>query len=377
MKGTVFALCIALSVIAFSASAYAEDALKIPDGYNEVIEGLPDEAVEILPEGMTSADAEVQGEALLELTSPQYAFSALKEIVGAQLGSASKLFFAVCGLLVIASAANAVKNSISSASIGIALRYCMTAAIFAAVIGAQYSQLESVRLYFERLNSLMGSMIPVGSAVLAMGGNVSTAASGSATLAVFIGVCENLCSRTIVPVTCVCTAISLCNTLNAEIGLKGFGNAIRRCYTFILGTVMTLLVFILSSQTAISASSDSMGARTARLVSSSAIPVVGGTVGDTLRTVASGVGYIKSVVGISGVAFIAVLLLPTLVSLILTRVVFLLTSGIAEMLGCETEGKLLSELGGVWGTVIAVVAMCAVMFILALVIFVRVAVAAA
>ena len=85
----------------------------------------------------------------------------------------------------------------------------------------------------------------------------------------------------------------------------------------------------------------------------------------------------KSIVGISGIVFVMLLLLPTLISLILTRLVLLITGGVADMLGCETEGKLLSELGSIWGVMIAVVAMCAVMFIFALVIFVRITVAAA
>jgi hypothetical protein len=100
-------------------------------------------------------------------------------------------------------------------------------------------------------------------------------------------------------------------------------------------------------------------------------------VGDTLRTVAGGVSYLKSIVGISGIVFVVLLLLPVLISLVLTRLVFLLTSGVADMLGCETEGKLLSELSSVWGVMIAVVSMCAVMFIFALVIFVRITIAAA
>ena len=107
------------------------------------------------------------------------------------------------------------------------------------------------------------------------------------------------------------------------------------------------------------------------MVSSTVIPVVGGSVGETLRTVAAGVQYLKSVVGIGGILLVAFLLLPTLLSLIMTRFVFLLASGIAEILGCENEGKFLSELGNLYGCMIAVVSMSSVMFILALTIFVK------
>ena len=326
---------------------------------------------------MFSQSVDEQGRAISEMTSPKYAFELFGELICAEMGVSARLFATVTGILIISSALNAMRESFSSQALGTAMRFCMTGAVASALIGVQFSQLEGVNEYFERISALMGAMIPVGSAVLAMGGNVSTAATSSATLSVFLGVCETLCAKTVVPVVCISTALALCNTLNSELGLRGFASAIRKTYTFILGTVMTLLIASLSSQTVLSAASDSAGVRAARLVSSTAIPIVGGSVGDTLRTVASGVSYLKTVVGVGGIVFVIILVLPILISLILTRVVFLLTSGVADMLGCETEGKLLSELGSVWGTMIAVVAMCSVMFILALVVFVRIAVAAA
>ena len=97
--------------------------------------------------------------------------------------------------------------------------------------------------------------------------------------------------------------------------------------------------------------------------------------GDTLRTVASGVQYLKSVIGVSGVVFIMLLLLPTLILLLLVRLVFLIAGGMAEMLGCEVEARLLSELSQMWGCMIAVISMCSVMFILGLWIFVGTVVA--
>ncbi|MBO5904569.1 MAG: hypothetical protein J6Q64_04245, partial [Clostridia bacterium] len=92
---------------------------------------------------------------------------------------------------------------------------------------------------------------------------------------------------------------------------------------------------------------------------------------------ASGVEYVKSVVGVSGILFVLLLLLPILIELLLTRLAFLLGSGAAELLGCDREGKLLGEIGSVFGTMISVVAMSAVMFILSFVIFAHTAVAIA
>lgn len=361
----------------FALFCSAEGEVSMPKEFESIKDSLPNEALDALPDGVFSGDSQEQSDAVFEMTSPKYIFSRILDIMGAQIGSTARLFVTVVALLILSSAINALRASLASNALGTAMRFCMTGAVMASIIGVQFSQLESVALFFERISSLMSAMIPVGSAVLAMGGNLSTAALGSTSLAVLLGVCETLCAKTVVPVVCACTALALCNTLSSDIGLRGFASAIRKTYAFILGTIMTLLLATLSSQTALAAASDSAGARAAKLFASTAIPIVGGTVGDTLRTVAGGVSYLKTIIGISGIIFVMILLLPTLVSLILTRLVLLLTSGVADMLGCETEGKLLSELGSVWGVMIAVVSMCAVMFIFALVIFVRITVAAA
>ena len=132
-----------------------------------------------------------------------------------------------------------------------------------------------------------------------------------------------------------------------------------------------VLLTVLSTQTVLACAADSVSSRAAKLVASNIIPIVGGSVGDTLRTLSSSVGYLKSICGIGGILFIILLLLPTLVTLLLTRAVFILAVAVADLVGCESESKLLSELGSVYGILVAVVSMCSVMFILALTIFVR------
>ena len=69
------------------------------------------------------------------------------------------------------------------------------------------------------------------------------------------------------------------------------------------------------------------------------------------------------------------MLLPVLISLLLTRLSFRLSLTVSDLLGCETESRLLNELVGIYGTLIAVVSMCTVFLIFALTLFVRVSAA--
>ncbi len=347
----------------------------MPEGYGELTELLPEETMDLLPEELSSSDVQEVGEALAALTSPDELFRLVGRIAGIELGAAVRLLAKLCALLVIAAVFGALQRTLGSSAMAGMMRFCTTTAIFAAIIYTQMEHLRGVVSFFERLTSLMGAMIPITGTVWAMGGNVTTATAGTGTLYVFLSVSEALCAKTVMPLCCFLTALALCCALSPDTGMRGLASATKKTYTFLMGITMTLLLSCLSSQTTLTAAADSTTARAAKTVSATVIPVVGGSVGETLRTVASGVGYLKSVVGISGILFVFLLTLPTLVDLILTRLAFLLSGGVADLLGCEGEGRLIGEIGAIWGCMIAAVAMSSVMFILALTIFVRTTVA--
>lgn len=379
-KSVLFLLTLSICVCLAAIGVYAADTGRygdMPEGYGEILDTLPEEIRDRLPEGVDSERTEEAGEAVSEMTDSRYLLTLLADLTGIEMGQAVRLFAKLFGLLLLSAVFAAVRSSFGSDALSGAVRFCSTAAIFAAMIYVQLDHLRYVQNFLERVCSLMNAMIPVTGAVWAMGGNVSTAAVGSAGLYSFLAVCENLCAKTVMPVCGFCTALALCNTLSPEMGIKGFAGAVKKIYTFVLGLIMTILVASLGSQTALSSAADGTVARTAKMVSSTVIPVVGGAVGDTLRTVGAGVQYLKSVVGIGGIVFLFLLTLPTLISLLLTRLVFLLCGGIADLLGCESEGRLLGELGSVYGCMIAVVSMTSVMFILGLTIFVKTVVAVA
>ena len=140
---------------------------------------------------------------------------------------------------------------------------------------------------------------------------------------------------------------------------------------------MTVLLSSLAAQTTLTAVADSVSARAGRLVSSTVIPIVGGNLGEALRTVASSVRYIKSIFGVGGIIIIALIALPIAISLLLTRLVFGICSTFADILGCSQEAKLLSSFSDAYGCMLAVVCGIGMMFVLSLCIFMKTIVAVA
>ena len=343
-------------------------AIELPDGFEELYELLPESGQDVLG-GDVPTDCEGAAAYILEFLEGRRILTLISQMVKDELFSSVRLFASLCGLLIISSVVSALCRSFLSDSLTGAFNFCSATVIFSSVIYMQREHIFAVVEFFERLGAMMSIMTPITGTVWAMGGNLTTASVGTAQLYFLVSICEGLCSRSIVPISCVFTALAICNSLCPEMGLKGLMGAFKKIYSFSLGAIMTLLVASLSAQTTITAAADCTAAKAARLVSANIIPVVGGSVGETLRTVATGVQYLKSIVGVWGIVLIACLTLPVLLSLVLTRLAFLLSGGVADMLGCETEEKLLSELGGIYALMVAVVSMSAVMFIFAITIF--------
>lgn len=372
-----FLCTVMLFVGAFGIFVSAKTENEIADDFSALTEHLGDEERELLDDGLASGEIEETQGALTRMLTPTGLFSMVDAISVRIIRDAIRLLAMLCGLLLLAAVLGALKNSFGGAALSGAVDFLTSAAIFAAILSYQYRYLSEAQEMLTRLSSLMGAMIPIAGSVWAMGGNVTTASVGTASLYAFLTVTQRVVGQTVVPVCSFCMAAALCQSLGGDSSLRGITSAIKKTYTFTLGLIMTLLLTALGASTTLSAAADSVAARTAKLVSATVIPTVGGSIGETLRTVAASVGMLKSVVGIGGILLVALLVLPTVLSLVATRLVFLLAGGLAEILGCEREGRLLGELGGVFGCLLAVTAMSGVMFILALTIFVKSTVALA
>ncbi len=361
--------------LALSLPISAEE--RLPEGFSELGELLPDEDRELLDEEFFSGNTEATGNAVERMLSPDRLLTLLRRLSERSVSRAVALLASLSGLLLIAAVLETLAGSFRSSALAGAVRFVTTTAIFAAILSYQYDAIVEVQASLDRLSTLMSAMIPIAGGVWAMGGNVATASAGTGVLYAFLALVQRGLGGSVIPVCSFCMASALCGTISAEPMLRGVASAVKKCYSFLLGLVMTLLLFSLGATTTLSASADSMAARTAKLVSATVIPGVGGSVGETLRTVAASVQYLKGIVGFGGILLVLLLTLPVLLSLIGTRLAFLLAGGLAELLGCEKENKLLGERGGIFGCMIAVCAMSGVMFILALTIFVKSTVAIA
>lgn len=366
----VFTVCICLML---SISVSAENA------ENEVFDGLSDAAdivSDMSGEDMSGFEDSLSAEKeLIELIAPERIFGKISDVFFDVLPEAASLMCAVGGLTVLSALCNSLCADENGGELRRGFAFLSSSAMIAALLVTVIKGALNIGDYFDGLNSLVGSMIPITGISWAMGGNVGSASVGSVAFYGMLSATEWLCSSTVLPVCAVIGISAICSGLSDGGLLEGFSGGVKKVYNFFVGLIMSVFVFSLGTQTAVASAADTVAARGAKLISATVIPGVGGAVGETLRTVSGSVGYIKSIVGTSGIVFILLITVQPLVRLLLSRLVLTVCSTLANALGCKREGRLLLEMGNIYGFLIGAVSICAVAFIIAFGIFLRCTVA--
>ena len=351
----------------------------IEEEYRDYLNSIPEDVADHLPEGLFPEGERTDFARVSEAVAGMSGFSYLMEVAGEVLsvewGTAWRTLARTTGLLLVSAVAGTLCRTFRSDMLSRTLSPLISCVLLGCSVETLYGQLEKVSAFLASLTQLTTALLPLMTALHVMGGNVAVAAAQNGSLMLFLTVCENVCGRTVLPTAGLCLALAVTSTLSSGISMKGMTALVKNGYTKTLGFVMLLLSFTMSTQTVLRAASDSLSARTAKFVAGNLIPVVGGALGDTFRTVASGVAFLKGTVGVGAMIVLFVMLLPVLISLLLTRLSLRLSQTAAELLGCDSEGHLLGELIHIYGLLIAVVSLCSVLLIFALTLFVRVSAA--
>ena len=297
--------------------------------------------------------------------------SFLPELLGVFITPVLKNFAMLFGIVILISVFTQLKSSIASESISLVFEYVGLLCLALTAYNILFDLWFELREVLDVVSVIINSMLPVMAALYTAGGNVTTAVTNNASMAVVMTLMENICYYGLYPILQICFGISLAANVSGTINLSGISGFIRNTFLFILSLVMTILSAVLAYQTSLTLSADSMAARTVKFTMSSAVPVVGSAVGEAVRALSGSIGYIKNTVGTLAVFAIFIVILPVLINLLLNRIGFNLVSVIAKIIGCDKESIFLGDVVSLMNYAIAILAACSVFFIFLLTLFIK------
>ena len=243
--------------------------------------------------------------------------------------------------------------------------------VASAIVELSKAPIERINLFFEHTKALVNTMTPIVCSLYAMGGNVSTAVVQNFGMMSFLAIFENVCITGLQAILGICMALAISGAFMPNIDVKPLADAIKKTFTFFVGFVMLVFSSVLSAQTVLASKSDSLGTKTVKMFAGQMIPIVGGTVGESLRTAGASIEYLRSTVGIGIIVLFLLFVLPTLLSVWGYRLSFIASGAISGLLGCEREGKMIGEIASIYGYILAIVSISSVALLLLMTLFVN------
>ena len=231
--------------------------------------------------------------------------------------------------------------------------------------------MENTAEHLTRLCSVMNLLTPVMEVLYLAGGNLTEKAVTTEAVMLGVTLIGNFTGQFLAPLTNLLFTLSCLGGVCADVKITGFTNGLRKFIMRLWQYGTLIFSFLLSVQSILAKSADSLAAKTARFAIGSFIPVAGGVIAEAFSTLKEGVGVLRSAAGIGGIAVILLLLIPGIVPLILYKISLGIAENTADALSLGRMKSMLSDVHGIVDMLFAFVLYTSLMFVLAMMIFTK------
>jgi len=220
-----------------------------------------------------------------------------------------------------------------------------------------------------RLCSIMNLLTPVMETIFLSAGSLTQLSVSTQAVMVFVTAAGNFTAYLLTPMTNLLFTLSMVSSICDEANMNHLTGSLRKWILRLLQLTTLFFSFMLSTQSVLAKSADSLGMKTARFAIGSFIPIAGGILSETLSTLREGLSLMKNAAGIGGILVIILLLLPDILRLFFTRFILYLVGTAADLLKLNKFSSLANELHGILEILIGIVLFTALMFVLILILF--------
>lgn len=209
--------------------------------------------------------------------------------------------------------------------------------------GAFRAALEAASATLDQMIDLMHAVLPLLSTMLAAVGAVTTAAVFHPLLYATVTTVATLVRGVLFPLVMAGAALAVIGSAAGDFPAKRMAGLVRAGAVTLLGLAFVAFFGVLKARGAIAPVADGLALRTARFLTGTFIPVVGGRVADALDVVVGGSMLIKNAVGLFGMGAVAAVTAIPLMKVFSIFIIFRLAAALIEPV---TDPRLADAMAG-------------------------------
>jgi stage III sporulation protein AE len=311
-------------------------------GVNEIAELLPTQTRNLMEDG---GFRELSVQSLLHL-SPSAFFAAIWRAFLEELYRPMRIFAALLGMTLLCALLGGLRDDMRNSSMrevfGAVTVLCMISSAAAPILDCIISTVDTIR----NASIFMLGYIPVFSAAVIAAGQPITGTAYNGFLFMVAQIVSQVVSQTLLPLLSLYLALCIAGGLAPELGISSMCKGIKKIVTWALGFIITIFVGVLSAQTMVAGSADSLTVRTGKFLVGSFVPVVGSTLSEAMLAAQGCLRLIKTSVGAFGILASLGLFLPVFLQVVAWYFVTNAAAAASDLLGVKEVGGVLKSCSG-------------------------------
>ncbi len=335
------------------------------EALGELYDSFPDEVRDAMPkeveQGLTDGDPSVVNK-LDAAFLFDYLGNTIKEVCQQSLAPLTALLLS----LFLASLLHAVSDMAGDTS-GKAMTFASGFSVLLALLRTIKPVWERAVGTVEDIGLLSKSTLPAMATLCAASGSVSSSAVHATWLTSLLVLIEQLSETVLMPLFGIAfgfLALSLFSRLSGVGNTSGILNSMKSGFTLLLSLIGAILTVVMTYQSVLAESADTVLLRSVKFASGNIIPVVGGALSETAGSYLSSLSLLRSSAGTLSTIALLLFVLPPILQLLFLRLGFLFLSSVAGVLGCSEEGGLIQEATSLLDLMLAAVAILSVLFLI-------------
>ena len=274
--------------------------------------------------------------------------------LGNEVQTGIKSLACILAIIIIHSILKSISESLENDSVSKLIYYVQYIAIITIIMGNFSDIINLVKETTTNLIGFMNTLIPVLISLMVYTGSITTTSILEPIILFMINFIGNLIQDILIPVILIITSISIISKISDRVQIHKISKFLKSSTVWLLGTILTIFVGVVSLEGTLSSSVDGITAKTAKAIVSSAVPVVGKILGDVVDSVLGCGVILKNAVGFVGVIIIiGICILPILKLTVLTFS-YKLVASISEVIADDKIVKLLDEIADIFKILLAI-----------------------
>jgi stage III sporulation protein AE len=195
--------------------------------------------------------------------------------------------------------------------------------------------------------------VPVFAGIMAVCGQLTTATVFSASIIAAGQIFIYITSAVLTPLASCILGVSAAGAVNPDLKIDSLAKSIAKIITWTLVLLVTIFTGLLSLQSFISTSADTVAMRAMKFTVSSTVPIVGGAVTDALATVRGSLNLVRGSTGTFGIIAGIMIIVPTMISVFCHKIALGIAAAVSDIFGLSPLSSLLRSGESVVGIIFA------------------------